>query len=131
MSQAPDDGTGSSYLIDFLSDPATLVGLGTVAVGAAYYLSSRPTPFLPPISLRNQLCEVPVSLPHFSSSSSSCAWCACSSRTRFQPASDVRWLGATCSTEPLHCYAYESILGANPYRLYPQYINVGIWRPRL
>lgn len=57
MSQAPDDGTGSSVLINFLSDPATLVGLGVVAAGAAYYLSSRTTPLSLPISLANQLSE--------------------------------------------------------------------------
>lgn len=53
----------SSALVNFLSDPATLVGLGVVAAGAAYYLSSRATPVVPPVSLSNQSCEVPVSSP--------------------------------------------------------------------
>ena len=54
-----------SALVNFLSDPATLVGLGVVAAGTAYYLSSRTTPFSPPVPLGNQTSEVPVSLsPH-------------------------------------------------------------------
>ena len=52
-----------SALVNFLSDPATLVGLGVVAAGTAYYLSSRVTPFVPPVPLANQTSEVPVSLP--------------------------------------------------------------------
>ena len=50
-----------STLVNFLSDPATLVGLGVVAAGAAYYLSHRTTPFSPPVPLGNQSLEVPVS----------------------------------------------------------------------
>ena len=54
-----------SALVGFLSDPATLVGLGVVAAGTAYYLSSRAAPFVPPVPLDNQTTEVPVSLlPH-------------------------------------------------------------------
>ena len=49
-----------SALVSFLSDPATLVGLGVVAAGAAYYLSSRATPFAPPVPLGNQTVEIPV-----------------------------------------------------------------------
>lgn len=49
-----------SALVNFLSDPATLVGLGVVAAGAAYYLSSRVSPFVPPIPLTNQSSEIPV-----------------------------------------------------------------------
>ena len=52
----------SSALVNFLSDPATLVGLGVVAAGAAYYLSSRATPIVPPVPLGNQTSEIPVSL---------------------------------------------------------------------
>lgn len=52
-----------SALVNFLSDPATLVGLGVVAVGTAYYLSSRTTPFSPPVPLGNQTSVIPVSLP--------------------------------------------------------------------
>jgi long-chain acyl-CoA synthetase len=48
-----------SALVNFLSDPATLVGLGVVAAGTAYYLSSRTTPFSPPVPLGNQTSEVP------------------------------------------------------------------------
>ena len=51
----------SSALVNFLSDPATLIGLGVVAAGAAYYLSSQPRPKPPPIPLDNQTSEIPVS----------------------------------------------------------------------
>lgn len=52
--------TSGSALVNFLSDPATLVGLGVVAAGAAYYLSSRATPIVPPVPLSNQSLEIPV-----------------------------------------------------------------------
>ena len=52
----------ASGLVNFLSDPATLVGLGVVAAGAAYYLTSRTAPFVPPVSLANQSTEIPVRL---------------------------------------------------------------------
>lgn len=48
-------------LVNFLSDPATLVSLGVIAAGTAYYLSTRPTPVKPPIPLDNQSIELPVS----------------------------------------------------------------------
>ena len=48
-------------LVNFLSDPATLVSLGIIAAGTAYYLSTRPTPVKPPIPLDKQSIELPVS----------------------------------------------------------------------
>ena len=64
MDQGVDsDVAGGSALVNFLSDPATLIGLGVVAAGAAYYLSSRATPVVPPVPLGNQSSEVPVSSP--------------------------------------------------------------------
>ena len=53
--------TGDSALVSFLSDPATLIGLGMVAAGAAYYLASRTAPVSPPVPLGNQSTEIPVS----------------------------------------------------------------------
>ena len=47
-------------LVNFLSDPATLVSLSVIAAGTAYYLSTRPTPVKPPIPLDNQSIELPV-----------------------------------------------------------------------
>ena len=58
---SPMADTGSSALVNFLSDPATLIGLGMVAAGAAYYLASRTTPVSPPVPLSNQSTEMPVS----------------------------------------------------------------------
>ena len=55
----------SSALVNFISDPATLIALGVVAAGAAYYLSSQPRPTPLPVPLDNQTSEVPVS--HFTS----------------------------------------------------------------
>jgi long-chain acyl-CoA synthetase len=43
----------------WLSDPATLLGLGAVAAFAAYYLFSRPSPSKPPIPLARQSLELP------------------------------------------------------------------------
>lgn len=68
----------SSALVNFLSDPATLVGLGVVAAGAAYYLSSRATPVPPPVPLSNQSTEVPVSSPHRKASVTSNTSSVCS-----------------------------------------------------
>ena len=50
-----------SSLASFLSDPATLVSLGLMAAGAAYYFASRPTAVRPPYPLDNQSVELPVS----------------------------------------------------------------------
>ncbi len=47
-------------LMGFLSDPATLVALGVVATGTAYYLATRPSPFRPPVPLDDQSFEIPV-----------------------------------------------------------------------
>ena len=58
---AAEDSSGSP-LISFLSDPATLVGLGLIAAGTAYYMASRPVPVKPPLPLDNQSLEMPVSL---------------------------------------------------------------------
>ena len=52
---------GNSALVNFLSDPATLAALAAVAAGAAWYISSRPSPVKPPIPLDNQSIELPVS----------------------------------------------------------------------
>ena len=53
---------GSSALVNFLSDPATLATLAAVAASAAWYFSSRPSPITPPIPLDNQSIQLPVSL---------------------------------------------------------------------
>lgn len=50
---------GNSALVNFLSDPATLTALAAVAAGAAWYISSRPSPVKPPIQLDNQSIELP------------------------------------------------------------------------
>ena len=50
-----------SSLGQFLSDPATLVSLGLVAAGAAYYFASRPTAMRPPYPLDSQSVKMPVS----------------------------------------------------------------------
>lgn len=52
---------GNSALVNFLSDPATLAALAAVAAGAAWYISSRPSPVKPPIQLDHQSIELPVS----------------------------------------------------------------------
>ncbi|KAL5484653.1 hypothetical protein EMCRGX_G021184 [Ephydatia muelleri] len=49
----------TSSVVSVLSDPATLVGLGAVAAGAAYYLATRPTPIRFPVPLDNQSLELP------------------------------------------------------------------------
>lgn len=56
-----EGGMADNSLVNFLSDPATLVSLGVIAAGTAYYLSTRPTPVKPPIPLDNQSIELPVS----------------------------------------------------------------------
>ena len=48
----------SESLVGFLSDPSTLMALGAVAVGTAWYLSSGGTPSKPPLPLDNQSIEV-------------------------------------------------------------------------
>lgn len=48
-------------LVQWLSDPATLIGLGTVAALAAYYLFTRPKPLKSRIPLERQSVELPVS----------------------------------------------------------------------
>ena len=50
----------TSAVVSLLSDPATLVGLGAVAAGAAYYLATRPTPVTFPVPLDNQSLELAV-----------------------------------------------------------------------
>lgn len=47
-------------LVQWLSDPATLIGLGTVAALAAYYLFTRPRPPKSRIPLDRQSVELPV-----------------------------------------------------------------------
>lgn len=47
----------SDSLVGFLSDPSTLLALGAVAVGTAWYLSSSNPPTKPPIPLDNQSLE--------------------------------------------------------------------------
>eukprot|EP00731_Ephydatia_muelleri_P024786 Em0016g1057a len=49
----------TSSVVSVLSDPATLMGLGAVAAGAAYYLATRPTPIRFPVPLDNQSLELP------------------------------------------------------------------------
>lgn len=56
-----EGGMADNSLVNFLSDPATLVSLGIIAAGTAYYLSTRPTPVKPPIPLDKQSIELPVS----------------------------------------------------------------------
>lgn len=51
----------SPSLVSFLSDPSTLLALGAVAVGTAWYLSGSASPAKPPLPLDNQSIEVPVS----------------------------------------------------------------------
>lgn len=48
----------STSLVGFLSEPSTLMALGAVAVGTAWYLSSSGTPTQPPFPLDNQTIEV-------------------------------------------------------------------------
>ena len=55
------DSSSALALMSFLSDPATLVSLGVIAAGTAYYLLTRPPPVKPPIPLDNQSLELPVS----------------------------------------------------------------------
>ena len=55
------DSSSALALMSFLSDPATLVSLGVIAGGTAYYLLTRPPPVKPPIPLDNQSLELPVS----------------------------------------------------------------------
>ena len=51
----------SNALVNLLSDPATLIGLGVVAVGTAYYMATRPRAQNSSIPLDNQSIELPVS----------------------------------------------------------------------
>ena len=51
----------SNALVTFLSDPATLVGLGVVAAGTAYYMMTRPQAQVSTVPLDNQTVELPVS----------------------------------------------------------------------
>lgn len=48
----------SESLVGFLSDPSTLMALGAVAVGTAWYLSSGGRPSKPPLPLDNQSIEI-------------------------------------------------------------------------
>lgn len=50
----------NNALVTFLSDPATLVGLGVVAVGTAYYMASRPRRLVSEIPFDNQSIELEV-----------------------------------------------------------------------
>lgn len=54
-------GEESSALVNFLSDPATLVSLGVIAAGTAYYLSTRPAPMRTPFPIDKQSLELTVS----------------------------------------------------------------------
>ena len=47
-------------MADFFTDPATLVGLGTVAAAVAYYVATRPAPMKLPYPLDNQSVELLV-----------------------------------------------------------------------
>ena len=51
--------------MQWLSDPATLIGLGTVAALAAYYLFTRPRPLKSRIPLDRQSVELPVMASQF------------------------------------------------------------------
>lgn len=51
----------SNALVGFLSDPATLIGLGVVAAGTAYYMATRPRAQNSTIPLDIQSIELPVS----------------------------------------------------------------------
>ena len=51
----------SGSLVTFLADPSTLLALGAVAVGTAWYLSRSATPVETPVPVDNQSLEVPVS----------------------------------------------------------------------
>ena len=55
----------TSSVVSLLSDPATLVSLGVVAAGAAYYLATRPAPIHFPVPLDNQSLELPVRCTRF------------------------------------------------------------------
>lgn len=58
-----DSSNTSAALVGFLSDPATLAGLAAIAVGTAWYLSTRsPTAAKPPVPVDNQSLELTVSL---------------------------------------------------------------------
>lgn len=52
----------SSSLVGFLSEPSTLLALGAVAVGAAWYLNSSTEPTKPPVPLENQSLEVKINV---------------------------------------------------------------------
>ncbi len=60
MSDSNSSNT-SAALVGFLSDPATIAGLAAIAVGTAWYLSSRaPAPTKPPVAVDNQSLELTV-----------------------------------------------------------------------
>ena len=54
-----------SAVVNFLSEPATLVGLGVLAVGTAYYMATRPQPTKLSIPRDCQSIELAVSLHTF------------------------------------------------------------------
>ncbi len=57
-----NSNTTSAALVGFLSDPATIAGLAAIAVGTAWYLSTRsPAPAKPPVPVDNQSLELTVS----------------------------------------------------------------------
>ena len=51
----------SGSLVTFLADPSTLLALGAVAVGTAWYFNRSATPVETPVPIDNQSLEVPVS----------------------------------------------------------------------
>lgn len=51
----------ANAVVSFLSDPTTLVGLGVIALGTAYYMATRPQPATCPVPRDNQSVEQPVS----------------------------------------------------------------------
>lgn len=63
MSDSSSSSNTSAALVGFLSDPATIAGLAAIAVGTAWYLSSRaPAPVKPPVAVDNQSLELTVIL---------------------------------------------------------------------
>ena len=52
----------SNAVVAFLSDPATLVGLGVIAFGTAYYMATRPSPGKLAVPRDSQSVEQSVSL---------------------------------------------------------------------
>ena len=63
MSESSSSSNTSAALVGFLSDPATIAGLAAIAVGTAWYLSSRASaPVKPPVAVDNQSLELTVIL---------------------------------------------------------------------